>query len=78
LDEIDSGLDIDALQFVAQGINALRSPEQAVVLVTHYQRLLNYVEPDYVHVLVNGKLAKSGGKELALALEEQGYRGLTA
>jgi Fe-S cluster assembly ATP-binding protein len=73
LDETDSGLDIDALKAVADGVNALRSPDRAIVLVTHYQRLLNYIIPDKVHVLVNGKIAKSGGKELALELEEKGY-----
>ena len=73
LDETDSGLDIDALRIVADGVNKLRSPENAVVVVTHYQRLLNYIVPDHVHVLVNGKIAKSGGKELALELEEKGY-----
>jgi len=73
LDETDSGLDIDALQIVAKGINALRSPERAMILVTHYQRLLDYVVPDFVHVLAQGKIVKSGGKELALELEERGY-----
>ncbi len=73
LDETDSGLDIDALRIVSDGINALRGPERAMVLITHYQRLLNYVQPDFVHVLVAGRIAKSGGKELALALEEKGY-----
>ncbi len=73
LDETDSGLDIDALQIVAKGINALRSPERAIVMVTHYQRLLDYVVPDFVHVLAKGKIIKSGGKELALELEERGY-----
>lgn len=73
LDETDSGLDIDALKVVADGVNALRSPERAVVMVTHYQRLLDYIVPDYVHVLANGKIIKSGGKELALELEEKGY-----
>jgi len=73
LDETDSGLDIDALQTVANGVNALRHPERAVILVTHYQRLLNYVVPDYVHVLANGRIVKSGGRELALELEEKGY-----
>jgi Fe-S cluster assembly ATP-binding protein len=73
LDETDSGLDIDALKTVADGINALRSPERAIILVTHYQRLLNYVVPDYVHVLSEGRIVKSGGKELALELEEKGY-----
>jgi Fe-S cluster assembly ATP-binding protein len=73
LDETDSGLDIDALQVVAEGINAARSPERAIVLVTHYQRLLGYVQPDRVHVLANGRILKSGGKELALELEARGY-----
>ena len=70
LDETDSGLDIDALRIVAQGVNKLRSPENATIVVTHYQRLLNYIIPDYVHVLANGRIVKSGGKELALELEE--------
>ncbi len=73
LDETDSGLDIDALRVVAQGINALRHPDRAIVLITHYQRLLNYVAPDVVHVLYDGRIVKSGGKELALELEEKGY-----
>ncbi len=73
LDETDSGLDIDALKIVANGINALRSPERAMLVITHYQRLLNYVTPDYVHVLFDGRIVKSGGKELALELEERGY-----
>jgi Fe-S cluster assembly ATP-binding protein len=73
LDETDSGLDIDALKAVAQGVNALRSPERAIVLVTHYQRLLDYVEPDVVHVLSGGKILRSGDKSLALELEEKGY-----
>jgi len=73
LDETDSGLDIDALKIVANGVNALRSPERAIILVTHYQRLLNYIIPDHVHVLVDGRIVKSGGKELALELEERGY-----
>lgn len=73
LDETDSGLDIDALRIVAEGVNKLRSSENAIVLVTHYQRLLNYIEPDFVHVLANGKIVKEGGKELALELEEKGY-----
>ena len=73
LDETDSGLDIDALRVVSHGINSFRNPENAVILVTHYQRLLNYVEPDFVHVLSNGKIIRSGGKDLALELEEQGY-----
>ena len=73
LDETDSGLDIDALKIVANGVNALRSPERATIVVTHYQRLLNYIVPDYVHVLSAGRIVKSGGKELALELEEKGY-----
>jgi len=73
LDETDSGLDIDALQVVADGVNALRSPERSFIVVTHYQRLLNYIEPDYVHVLADGKIVKSGDKSLALELEEKGY-----
>jgi Fe-S cluster assembly ATP-binding protein len=73
LDETDSGLDIDALKIVSEGVNALRSPERSMILVTHYQRLLNYIEPDYVHVLADGKIIKSGGKELALELEKRGY-----
>ena len=73
LDETDSGLDIDALKVVADGVNALRSPERAVVIVTHYQRLLNYIVPDFVHVLSEGRIVKSGGKELALELEAKGY-----
>ncbi len=73
LDETDSGLDIDALKAVADGVNALRSPERAVVVITHYQRLLNYIVPDFVHVLLRGQIVKSGGKELALELEEKGY-----
>jgi Fe-S cluster assembly ATP-binding protein len=73
LDETDSGLDIDALQVVAQGVNSMRSPERAIVLVTHYQRLLDYVVPDRVHVLANGRIVKSGPRELALELERKGY-----
>ncbi len=73
LDETDSGLDIDALRIVADGVNALRSPERAVIVVTHYQRLLNYIIPDFVHVLLNGRIVRSGGKELALELDEKGY-----
>ena len=73
LDETDSGLDIDALKAVAQGVNALRSPDRAIVLVTHYQRLLDYIEPDFVHVLSNGRIIRSGDKTLALELEEKGY-----
>ena len=73
LDETDSGLDIDALKAVAQGVNALRSPDRAIVLVTHYQRLLDYIEPDFVHVLSEGRIVRSGDKTLALDLEEKGY-----
>src|SRR5213593_3988298 len=73
LDETDSGLDIDALKVVAKGVNAMRAPERAMLLVTHYQRLLNYIVPDVVHVLTDGRILKSGGKELALELEEKGY-----
>jgi Fe-S cluster assembly ATP-binding protein len=73
LDETDSGLDIDALRIVSEGVNKLRTPENAVVLVTHYQRLLNYIVPDHVHVLYKGRIVRTGGKELALALEEKGY-----
>jgi Fe-S cluster assembly ATP-binding protein len=73
LDETDSGLDIDALRIVADGVNHLRTPDNAILLVTHYQRLLNYIVPDYVHVLYLGRIVRSGGKELALALEEKGY-----
>jgi Fe-S cluster assembly ATP-binding protein len=76
LDETDSGLDIDALRTVAAGVNSLRHPERAMVVVTHYQRLLNYIVPDFVHVLSEGRIIKSGGKELALQLEESGYAGL--
>jgi Fe-S cluster assembly ATP-binding protein len=73
LDETDSGLDIDALKIVAEGVNALRSPERSTIVVTHYQRLLNYIVPDFVHVLSEGRIVKSGGKELALELEAKGY-----
>jgi Fe-S cluster assembly ATP-binding protein len=73
LDETDSGLDIDALRTVADGVNALRSPQRAMLVITHYQRLLNYIVPDRVHVLHNGRIVKSGGKELALELEQKGY-----
>ena len=77
LDETDSGLDIDALRIVADGVNALRSPDRSMIVVTHYQRLLNYIVPDYVHVLTDGQIARSGGKELALELESRGYEWLT-
>ena len=73
LDETDSGLDIDALRIVAEGVNKLRAADNAIILVTHYQRLLNYITPDFVHVLADGKIVKEGGKELALELEEKGY-----
>jgi Fe-S cluster assembly ATP-binding protein len=76
LDETDSGLDIDALEIVAHGVNALRSKDRAIIVVTHYQRLLNYIVPDYVHVLFNGRIVKSGGKELAWELEAKGYVGI--
>jgi Fe-S cluster assembly ATP-binding protein len=78
LDETDSGLDIDALRIVADGVNAMRSKDRAILVVTHYQRLLNYIVPDKVHVLVDGRIVKSGGKELALELEEKGYGWLEA
>jgi len=73
LDETDSGLDIDALRVVATGVNHLRSPERSMLLITHYQRLLDYIVPDFVHVLSEGRIVRSGGKELALELEEKGY-----
>ena len=73
LDETDSGLDIDALKIVANGVNKLKNKDNAILVITHYQRLLEYIVPDYVHVLFDGKIVKSGGKELALKLEERGY-----
>jgi Fe-S cluster assembly ATP-binding protein len=76
LDETDSGLDIDALRIVANGVNALRRPDHATIVVTHYQRLLNYIVPDRVHVLAAGRIVKSGGKDLALELEARGYEWL--
>lgn len=76
LDETDSGLDIDALRTVSDGVNAMRSPDRAMIVITHYQRLLDYIVPDHVHVLADGRIRKSGGKELALKLEAQGYEGL--
>ena len=76
LDETDSGLDIDALQIVARGVNKLRGPDRAMIVVTHYQRLLNFIVPDYVHVLLDGRIVKSGDKTLALELEEKGYKWL--
>ena len=78
LDETDSGLDIDALRVVSEGVNALRGPGRAMIVITHYQRLLNHIVPDYVHVLSQGRIARSGGKELALELEESGYAGYGA
>jgi Fe-S cluster assembly ATP-binding protein len=77
LDETDSGLDIDALQIVAEGVNRLRSPERSMIVITHYQRLLNYIVPDIVHVMAAGRVVKSGGKELALELEAKGYAQFT-
>mgnify|MGYP000173707338 CR=1 FL=1 len=76
LDETDSGLDIDALRVISEGVNTLRSPERAIILVTHYQRLLEYIQPDYVHVLVNGRIVRNGDKQLALELEQKGYNWL--
>jgi Fe-S cluster assembly ATP-binding protein len=73
LDETDSGLDIDALKLVANGVNSLRAPDRAFILITHYQRLLDYITPDRVHVLAGGRIVKSGGRELALELERRGY-----
>jgi len=78
LDETDSGLDIDALKAVAEGVNEMRSPERAIIVITHYQRLLNYIEPDFVHVLQDGRIVRSGGKDLALHLEEKGYAWIEA
>ena len=78
LDETDSGLDIDALKVVAEGVNEMRSPERAIIVITHYQRLLNYIEPDFVHVLQDGRIVRSGGKDLALHLEEKGYAWIEA
>ncbi len=75
LDETDSGLDIDALKVVAEGVNSMRHPERSTIIVTHYQRLLNYIVPDFVHVLYQGRIVRSGGKELAHELEEKGYQG---
>ncbi len=78
LDETDSGLDIDALRSVADGVNALRSPDRAMIVVTHYQRLLNFIVPDFVHIMIDGRIVRSGGKELALEVEEKGYDWLRA
>jgi len=77
LDETDSGLDIDALKIVAEGVNAMRSPDRGFLVITHYQRLLDHIVPDYVHVLSDGQIIRSGSKELALELEEKGYDWLT-
>ncbi|MEE9572870.1 MAG: Fe-S cluster assembly ATPase SufC, partial [Candidatus Neomarinimicrobiota bacterium] len=77
LDETDSGLDIDALKIISKGINNYRNSDRAFLVITHYQRLLKYIEPDFVHVLIDGKIVKSGGKELALTLEEKGYQWLS-
>lgn len=74
LDETDSGLDVDALRIVAEGVNSMRSPERSFIVVTHYQRLLNYITPDVVHILVKGKIVKTGGPDLALEVEKDGYR----
>jgi Fe-S cluster assembly ATP-binding protein len=78
MDETDSGLDIDALRTVSEGINALRNPEMGIVLITHYQRILNYVKPDKVHVLYKGRIVRSGGQELAAELEQKGYDWITS
>jgi Fe-S cluster assembly ATP-binding protein len=78
LDETDSGLDIDALRIVSEGVNALRAPDRAMLVITHYQRLLDYIVPDKVHVLSKGRIVKTGGKELALELERTGYAGIAA
>jgi Fe-S cluster assembly ATP-binding protein len=76
LDETDSGLDVDALKIVSDGVNMLRSPERTMLVITHYQRLLNHIVPDYVHILADGRIRRSGGKELALEVEESGYAGI--
>jgi Fe-S cluster assembly ATP-binding protein len=73
LDETDSGLDIDALRIVSEGVNTLRGPQLGILVITHYQRILNYIKPDYVHVMIDGRIVQSGGADLALRLEEQGY-----
>jgi Fe-S cluster assembly ATP-binding protein len=77
LDETDSGLDVDALKVVSEGVNLLRDPQRSMLVITHYQRLLNHIVPDYVHILANGKIRRSGGKELALEVEESGYAGIS-
>jgi Fe-S cluster assembly ATP-binding protein len=76
LDETDSGLDVDALKVVSEGVNLLRNPQRSMLVITHYQRLLNHIVPDYVHILVGGKIRQSGGKQLALEVEESGYAGI--
>jgi len=76
LDETDSGLDIDALKVVADGVNSVKDSDQGILMITHYQRILNYIKPDYVHVMLDGKIVESGGPELALRLEEEGYEWL--
>ena len=76
LDETDSGLDVDALKVVSEGVNHLRNPQRSMLVITHYQRLLNHIVPDYVHILAGGKIRRSGGKELALEVEESGYAGI--
>ena len=76
LDETDSGLDIDALKIIAEGVNRYRNSKRSFLVITHYQRLLKYIQPDFIHVLIDGKIVKSGGKELALELEEKGYNWL--
>jgi Fe-S cluster assembly ATP-binding protein len=73
LDETDSGLDIDAIRIVSEGVNALKGPKTGVMVITHYQRILNYIQPEFVHIMYNGRIVESGGKDLALRLEEQGY-----
>ncbi len=73
MDETDSGLDIDAIRIVSEGVNAIKGPGMGVVVITHYQRILNYIKPDYVHIMYNGKIVESGGQELSLQLEESGY-----
>ena len=77
LDETDSGLDVDALRIVASGVNALHSPEKAAIVITHYQRLLDYIVPDVVHVLVDGRIVRTGGRELVARIEEKGYEGIS-
>ncbi|MCH8116369.1 MAG: hypothetical protein IIB25_12935 [Chloroflexi bacterium] len=78
LDETDSGLDVDALRIVAEGVNSMRSPDRSFIIVTHYQRLLNYIKPDIVHILIDGRIVKTGGPELALEVEKDGYKGYSS